>query len=264
MYRGIDCAARVTQTAARTLKDMGYDFVGRYLVPQKSYSKALTNAEAEMLVGAGLRILCVWETTADRAKGGAAAGVADGNRALACAEALQMPGNAVIYFAVDYDAQKADYIHIEAYLQAAKGMLLPKYRIGVYGSYGVVEAMAERGVCDAYWQCVAWSHGKRSGHAATYQAEWSGTAIAKALAAKVGFSVDIDECADMDAAGLWPTPKQESELPGDCIGHWAAEHIRWAIDSGIMTGYEDGTWQPDKPVTRAELAAVLHRSEEKK
>ena len=27
----------------------------------------------------------------------------------------------------------------------------------------------------------------------------------------------------------------------------------------LMTGYEDGTWKPDKPVTRAELATVLRR-----
>ncbi len=56
-----------------------------------------------------------------------------------------------------------------------------------------------------------------------------------------------------------PPYKEEPET--DWENHWAAEHIRWAIGEGIMTGYEDGTWQPDKPVTRAELAAVLHRLE---
>lgn len=262
MYKGIDCASRVTQTAAKTLRYLGYDFVGRYLVPQKSYNKALTNAEAEMLVKSGLRILSVWETTADRAKGGASAGVSDGKRALTCAEELEMPVNSVIYFAVDFDAQKSDYLAIEAYLQAAKGMLLNKYRIGVYGSYGVVEAMAEREVCDAYWQCVAWSHGKRSGNAATYQAEWSGTAQAKALEAQLGFPVDINECSDMDAAGIWPMPVQEVELPGDCIGHWAQENIRWAIGMGLMRGYTDGSFRPDNFVSRAEAATLLRRLHE--
>lgn len=54
-------------------------------------------------------------------------------------------------------------------------------------------------------------------------------------------------------------PMYKEEPKTDWEGHWAEEHIRWAIQQGIMTGYEDGTWQPDRPVTRAELAAVLHR-----
>jgi len=54
-------------------------------------------------------------------------------------------------------------------------------------------------------------------------------------------------------------PMYKDEPKTDYEGHWAEEHIRWAMDKGLMTGYEDGTWQPDRPVTRAELAAVLHR-----
>ena len=54
-------------------------------------------------------------------------------------------------------------------------------------------------------------------------------------------------------------PMYTDEPKTDWEDHWAEEHIRWAMDKGLMTGYEDGTWQPDKPVTRAELAAVLHR-----
>ncbi|HEU4962292.1 MAG TPA: N-acetylmuramoyl-L-alanine amidase [Bacilli bacterium] len=40
---------------------------------------------------------------------------------------------------------------------------------------------------------------------------------------------------------------------------WAAESIRTVIEWGVMLGYTDGTWRPDKPVTRAELAVVLTR-----
>ncbi len=56
-------------------------------------------------------------------------------------------------------------------------------------------------------------------------------------------------------------PMYEDKSETDWDGHWAAEHIRRAIDRGLMTGYEDGSWRPDQPVTRAELAAVLHRLE---
>lgn len=55
-----------------------------------------------------------------------------------------------------------------------------------------------------------------------------------------------------------------TDNPPDWAGHWAEDAIRWAISSEYMTGYKDGTWKPDKPVTRAELATVLRRLEEKK
>ena len=45
----------------------------------------------------------------------------------------------------------------------------------------------------------------------------------------------------------------------DYDDHWAAPYIRWAIREGLLKGYPDGTFQPDKPVTRAELAVILHR-----
>ena len=54
-------------------------------------------------------------------------------------------------------------------------------------------------------------------------------------------------------------PMYKDEPKTDWEGHWAAEHIRRAIDHRIMTGYEDGTWRPDREVTRAELAVILDR-----
>ena len=35
--------------------------------------------------------------------------------------------------------------------------------------------------------------------------------------------------------------------------------VTWASSNGIVTGYTDGTFQPDKAVTREEMAAIMHR-----
>ena len=43
----------------------------------------------------------------------------------------------------------------------------------------------------------------------------------------------------------------------DIAGHWAEDTItRWA-DVGIVNGYPDGTFRPDEPITRAELAKIV-------
>ena len=48
------------------------------------------------------------------------------------------------------------------------------------------------------------------------------------------------------------------ELPfSDVSGHWAEKYIRNVYFAGLMEGYPDGTFAPDKAVTRAEFAKVI-------
>lgn len=42
---------------------------------------------------------------------------------------------------------------------------------------------------------------------------------------------------------------------------WAANYIGYMQQFGIVTGYEDGSFRPDAPVTRAEFAAIASRFE---
>lgn len=57
---------------------------------------------------------------------------------------------------------------------------------------------------------------------------------------------------------------EESATVDDITGHWAEKAIRRCIERGLLKGYPDGSFKPDQPVTRAELAAVLKRMEESK
>ncbi len=41
--------------------------------------------------------------------------------------------------------------------------------------------------------------------------------------------------------------------------HWAAVAIELVANKGLMQGYADGTFRPDNPISRAELAVVLQR-----
>lgn len=194
--KGFDTAAKLSFEQAKKLRDLGYEYALRYLVPNTGQlaKKALTKTEAEALSSAGLLIGCCYETTASRAKSGASGGLNDGNIARQLAKDMNVPSNAVIYFAVDYGAPAEDYNTIAAYMIAAENAVRP-YKLGVYGSYYIVEEMYRRGIGAAYWQCVGWSGGKVSSHLNIYQKEWNvSTPVV---------TVDNNYCDDTEAAGLW-------------------------------------------------------------
>lgn len=242
-YQGIDTVARISADAARVLRDNDISFVGRYLVPG-SLSKALTAKEASTIRDAGLAILLCWELEANAIRQGAERGASDGQRARKCAENLGVPAGACIYFACDYNIPYGDLQTAEKYLKAAQAALGGKYVAGMYGPQKLMAFLSERNLCRHLWQCVAWSsffHDSVS----VRQYEWQGGENAKALAAKLGFDVDLDDCADMAAAGLW--------MP-DAAKPWYADAMAWAEAQGLI---KDG--RPNDPVTRAELATVLYR-----
>lgn len=45
----------------------------------------------------------------------------------------------------------------------------------------------------------------------------------------------------------------------DTISSWAADAIQWALTKELVTGYPDGTLQPNATATRAQTAAILCR-----
>jgi len=56
-----------------------------------------------------------------------------------------------------------------------------------------------------------------------------------------------------------------SMLPGasaatlsDISGHWAEDYITYGISSGYISGYTDGTFRPNKTVTRAEFSKMVN------
>lgn len=246
--KGIDCSTRVTAAVAKKFKADGVSFIGRYVTPGSW--KSVTKEEAETIIAAGLQILSVFERTTDRTTGGAANGTDDGKRAYAHARAIGQPIGTAIYFAVDYDAPASQHNNIEAYLRAA-AKEIPGYKIGVYGSFSVIEAMAIRGAASYFWQTLAWSRGLLSARANVYQKQIDVGAN--------GINVDWnDQYSD---AGLWgaavqPPAKEEPKVPKDItkVSDWAAE----AWDTMTKNGYVDGT-RPGDVMTREEGTVIFNR-----
>ena len=273
---GIDTAAKITFDIAAKAKAAGQSFIGRYLVPYTASfpSKTLTAAEAETIQAAGLGILLCYETTANRAKSGAAAGDADGRTAYALAQQLRIPYSACVYFAVDYNAPARDYDAIEQYMRAAAQAIAP-YHLGVYGHYGVCEAMYVRGVTSNLWQCCAWSK-QISPHAILYQRQGSSGAESKAIAAKIGCAVDMDTCGSLEQARIWipgqrlaeeddtsAPPMSDREIyeavqryaTSRPLPTWAADELGETQEMGIT----DGT-DPMRLIPRYQAAIMAKRA----
>lgn len=45
----------------------------------------------------------------------------------------------------------------------------------------------------------------------------------------------------------------------DIDGHWAKDYIEWTAANNIFTGYEDGTFKPDKKITRSEYVTIISK-----
>lgn len=43
-------------------------------------------------------------------------------------------------------------------------------------------------------------------------------------------------------------------------GHWAKDAVRIGVQNGWVSGYPNGTFRPDSPITRAEAVALLNRA----
>jgi hypothetical protein len=156
---GVDYAWRSGSLSAfiKALKAANVTFVCRYL--SHSSGKNLTHDEAKALTAAGISIVCVWETTAERSLAGHAAGAQDAKDALAEAKACGMPDGRPIYFAVDFDASAGQEPAISTYLDGAASVL-GKSGCGPYGGYAVVKHALDGDHCRWAWQTYAWSGGK--------------------------------------------------------------------------------------------------------
>ena len=66
------------------------------------------------------------------------------------------------------------------------------------------------------------------------------------------------------AAILWrlegsPAPVSAVRFGDTAGGAWYTEAVRWAADSGVVKGYDNGRFGPNDAVTREQMAAILYR-----
>ena len=60
----------------------------------------------------------------------------------------------------------------------------------------------------------------------------------------------------LEGSPMVDTAMNYTDVP---LGGWYEEAIRWADSTGVVLGYGDGTFGPDDPITREQMAAMLWR-----
>lgn len=161
---------------------LGATFACRYLATPGN-SKNLTPSESRALKRLGIDRVVVWETTAQRATAGHAAGRADARAALHMATQCGMPHNRPIYFAVDFDS---DGGQVYDYFDGVKSVLGLR-RTGCYGGVRVIRALFSTSRIAYGWQTYAWSAGEWDKRAQLQQYDNSNNAYDKDRSASADF-----------------------------------------------------------------------------
>ena len=209
---GLDYASPVTdKTTLSRFKDNGVQFVCRY-ISTPGNPKNITAQEVTALSQNGLKLVVVFETTANRALGGFAAGQHDAKSAQLQLHNLWL-NDAVVYFAVDFDVPVGNLDTVTQYF-AGVTSVLGKDRVGVYGGLRIVKHLLDNGLCKYAWQTYAWSGGKWDPRAHIQQ-YLNGQRVA-------GVSCDYDRAMATNY-GQWPlyvAPPKPADVPVHYAPPW--------------------------------------------
>lgn len=147
--KACDASMIINYDRARTLKESGYEVIGRYLTGTVggTRSKAMTHSELTILKDQGIRVFPIFQD------GGANVqhfnenqGIIDAKEAVLTAYRLGFPEGTTIYFAVDFDAYDYQITqNIIPYMAAVRkefeknnaSIAMPSYELGVYGARNV-------------------------------------------------------------------------------------------------------------------------------
>jgi hypothetical protein len=157
LAQGIDLPTDASDVL-NELKGSQLDFVARYYRDPTSRWPTLTSAEVERLSSLGFKIVAVWEWhSQDPAYFSYASGYSDALNAYRQAKGVAQPPGSAIYFAVDFNANVQELPQVDQYFRgvaagfAAAGNGRPDYKIGVYGSGAVCDAMKRAGLAQYAW-----------------------------------------------------------------------------------------------------------------
>ena len=154
-----DTATILTASTAQAIKNVEFDYVGRYLTGTvtrngASVSKALTRQELNDIFSVGLKVFPIYEDGGyELSHFTSENGLTDAQKAIDAALDLGLPQGTTIYFAVDFDALDEDITNnILPYFSSVKDQFdsyynndFATYTIGVYGARNICNRVSNAG-----------------------------------------------------------------------------------------------------------------------
>jgi Domain of unknown function (DUF1906) len=202
------------------VKTAGYDAVIRYL-SGGTEGKDLTAAEADGLLAAGLGIGLVWETTADRALAGAAAGTADGTAAAKQAKALGYPAGAMLLANLgDFAATAAQVPVIHDYYRAFHSVPGFTWQAGGYATAYIIGQLHAEGAEGVWWQNAMDDSGTPGSLVSAFASLYQRVAPTKTIAGTAAGDYDEDVYGFGPAAPVfWAKPEAAPALQKALLVH---------------------------------------------
>lgn len=77
---------------------------------------------------------------------------------------------------------------------------------------------------------------------------------------RVGIKRIVSFCLTLVLVCGLVTVQSTAAALSDIKGHWAEEAIRSGVNAGYISGYQDGTFRPDNPVSRSEFSKMLNQA----
>lgn len=236
----------------------GARFVCRYL-------GRTTRTEIAALHAAGLAVVLIWETTAQRALSGYQAGMDDGRDARAQSTALGAPATAAIYATADLDVTAVQQAVVVSYF---RGFALTGGVTGEYANGAVCQACVDQRVGTYTW--LAGGMGMRGSQA--FRATGRATIVQDVgdkAGLDLGIAIDSDTATDGWAIGAWlpdvapvpapapspsPAPPPQPSQMDIAISSFSEAALRLQTllqIAGLYDGKLEGDWGP---ASRAALA----------
>ena len=113
---------------------------------------------------------------------------------------------------------------------------------------GVIYSRDYKDIPDDLWSVTAISYMSKLGMVKGYP---DGNFMPRADISRAEFAAMATRFADISAGS-----KTFTDVSQD---HWAYDVIQKAAEAGWISGYPDGSFKPDQPITRAEVVAITNR-----
>jgi hypothetical protein len=154
-----------------------------------------------------------------------------------------------------YDQAKGDWVAIPAVFDVAKGLILA--RVNHFSDYAVFVREARKSFVDVTPASCGWAQAAIE--------ELAGAGIVAGVDGshfEPGRAATRAEFASLLVKALGMEAKQGAKSPFKDVkdGAWYAEAVTTAAAKGLVKGYEDGSFRPEKTITREEVAAMLVRA----